>query len=213
MLHGGIVLIGLAQRATAFDLVDIQTAVSVLMHHVGKDKHVVEKEASLEQNSRYLGLDFSEKTENDELIRLLEEHVAWERLIIPILGKNYSHTGKKLFPHWEKNMLCARNAESFSFVYQETIDSFSSVRYFDPEKDVPDFTGIDLLYLPGGYPEKHLEALVRNEACRQAIKDYAERGGKIQAECGGMMYLCEQIVTDNGVYPMCGVLPYTITAR
>jgi cobyrinic acid a,c-diamide synthase len=28
-----------------------------------------------------------------------------------------------------------------------------------------------------------------------------------------MMYLCQSIVNDEGEYPMCGVLPYTITAR
>ena len=28
-----------------------------------------------------------------------------------------------------------------------------------------------------------------------------------------MMYLCEKIVTNDGEYPMCDVLPYTITAR
>ena len=28
-----------------------------------------------------------------------------------------------------------------------------------------------------------------------------------------MMYLCESIVTDDGEYPMCGVLPYKISAR
>jgi cobyrinic acid a,c-diamide synthase len=98
-------------------------------------------------------------------------------------------------------------------VYQEVLDRFSFVRFFDPEREVPNFSNIDLLYLPGGYPEKHLEALVANEACRKAIKDYAEQGGRIQAECGGMMYLCRSIVNDNGEYPMCGVLPYTITAR
>jgi len=107
----------------------------------------------------------------------------------------------------------ARNAESFSFIYQENIDRFENVTFFDPETEVPQLDGIDLLYLPGGYPEKHLEALVANEACRKAIKDYAERGGRIQAECGGMMYLCQRIVTDEGEYPMCGVLPYSITAR
>ena len=111
------------------------------------------------------------------------------------------------------NALIARNQESFSFLYQETIDSFHEVRFFDPETDVPSFEGIDLLYLPGGYPEKHLEALVANEACRKAIKDYAEQGGRIVAECGGMMYLSQAIVTDDGDYPMCGVLPYSITAR
>ena len=109
--------------------------------------------------------------------------------------------------------LIARNAESFSFIYQETIDRFEDARFFDPETEVPALEDVDLLYLPGGYPEKHLEALVKNEACRKAIKDYAERGGKIIAECGGMMYLCEKIVTDDGEYPMCGVLPYAITAR
>ena len=109
--------------------------------------------------------------------------------------------------------LIARNQESFSFLYQETIDSFEEVRFFDPETDVPSLDGVDLLYLPGGYPEKHVEALVQNAACRQVIKDFAERGGRIIAECGGMMYLCQRIITDEGDYEMCGVLPYTITAR
>ena len=39
------------------------------------------KDASLEQGSRYLGLDFSEETESKELIKLLEEHVRWQRLL------------------------------------------------------------------------------------------------------------------------------------
>lgn len=109
--------------------------------------------------------------------------------------------------------LIARNTESFSFLYQETIDRMDEVLFFDPEHDVPSFEGIDLLYLPGGYPEKHLEALVANGRCREAIREYAEQGGRIVAECGGMMYLCKRIITDDGEYPMCGVLPYVITAR
>ena len=115
---------------------------------------------------------------------------------------------------WQcEKALVARNAESFSFVYQETLDRLGNVTFFDPEKDVPCLDNIDLLYLPGGYPEKHADALVANEACRQAIRQYALRGGHIVAECGGMMYLCQRILTDEGDYPMCGVLPYTITAR
>ena len=186
------------------------------------------KSPALEQGSRYLGLDFSKEAESEELIKALEEHVDWEALsklgvfsedsaLSPaavgaqespgLLGVNLEFTPSKV------RVLIARNAESFSFVYQEVIDAFGSVSFFDPETEVPQLDGIDLLYLPGGYPEKHLEALVANAACRQAIKDYAERGGRIQAECGGMMYLCERIVTDEGEYPMCGVLPYSITAR
>ena len=170
------------------------------------------KQAPLEQGSRYLGLDFSQAAEQTELVRLMEETIEWKRLLFPVelerrpLLAPPGLGGKPV-------TLIARNAESFSFLYQDTVDSFASVRFFDPEKEVPDFADVDLLYLPGGYPEKHLEALVANEACRKAIKDFAERGGRIQAECGGMMYLCREIVTDEGAYPMCGVLPYVITAR
>ena len=175
------------------------------------------KDKSLEQGSRYLGLDFSSQPETQKLINLLEEHVDWrylmelfvrrEQTLSPTRANSLSVTSYGL------NVLTAKNAESFSFLYQETIDRFPSVRFFDPETEVPSFEDIDLLYLPGGYPEKHLEALVKNEACRKAIKDFAEQGGSVVAECGGMMYLCESIVTDEGEYPMCGVLPYRITAR
>lgn len=205
----------------------------VLFNKVGSEKHAamlrevcedlqitcfgyLPKEAALEQGSRYLGLDFSQQPENQRLTELLEAHVDWQRLrelsvrperTLGPSGADSQSDGDGL------HVLTASNAESFSFIYQETLDRFSSVRFFDPETEVPDFNGIDLLYLPGGYPEKHLEPLVQNEPCRQAIKAYAERGGRIVAECGGMMYLCDSIVTDEGAYPMCGVLPYHISAR
>ena len=39
------------------------------------------KDASLEQGSRYLGLDFSENMEHQSLIKLLEGHVKWQELL------------------------------------------------------------------------------------------------------------------------------------
>jgi cobyrinic acid a,c-diamide synthase len=181
------------------------------------------KDPSLEQGSRYLGLDFSQQLENEPLTRTIEEQVKWEKLCeltvrvvrtnSPSLADSSSEPCGLTVRALRTAVLCACNAESFSFLYQETLDRFPSVRFFDPEKDVPSFKDVDLLYLPGGYPEKHLEALVKNELCRKAIRDYVEQGGRVVAECGGMMYLCKSIVTDDGEYPMCGVLPYCITAR
>lgn len=192
-----------------------------MLQQVCSDLHVacfgrLPKHDSLAQGSRYLGLDFSQEAETQELVRLLEKHVDWQALLK--LGVCSVQTGSLLRPNLgfapsKLRVMIARNAESFSFLYQEAADSFETVGYFDPEGDVPQLDAIDLLYLPGGYPEKHLDALVANEACRRAVRDYACRGGRVHAECGGMMYLCEQIVTDAGEYPMCGVLPYTISAR
>lgn len=180
------------------------------------------KKTALEQGSRYLGLDFSQAPEQKQLVELLEQNVNWQRLL-----ECTTHNAQCIIHnaqgrindiecdenHSTKRTLIARNAESFSFIYQEVIDSLENVDFFDPETDVPCLDNVELLYLPGGYPEKHLEALVKAEATRHAIKDYAERGGHIVAECGGMMYLCDKIVTDEGEFPMCGVLPYTISAR
>ena len=43
----------------------------------------------------------------------------------------------------------------------------------------------------------------------QALKDYAEKGGKIFAEGGGMVFLGNTLTTKEGgtAYPMSGVLP------
>ena len=42
------------------------------------------KQKELEQESRYLGLDFSVTAEKEKIVQLIEEHVAWERLIATV---------------------------------------------------------------------------------------------------------------------------------
>lgn len=170
------------------------------------------KRAELEQGSRYLGLDFSETTDGADLAAWVAAHVDIDALLqlgtdapLPAASGLPAPTGLRV--------VVARNAEAFSFIYQATLDGWRDVAFFDPEHDVPQLDHADLLYLPGGYPEKHLEALAANVAAREAIRRFAERGGRVVAECGGMMYLCRNVLTDNGSYPMCGVLPYDITAR
>ena len=170
------------------------------------------KSGVLEQQSRYLGLDFSDTAMPHQLVSLLESHVDWEglRSLCPTAPISQ---GAALPRCDTPRLVVARNEESFSFIYQETLDAFQHVVSFDPETEVPSLAEGDLLYLPGGYPEKHLETLTKNEAAMTAIRLFAENGGRVVAACGGMMYLCKSIVDDTGEYPMCDVLPYSITAR
>ena len=47
---------------------------------------------------------------------------------------------------------------------------------------------------------------------REQIRDFAESGGRVLAECGGMIYLTHMIVgVEKGPFPMCGVLPCAAT--
>jgi len=171
------------------------------------------KQQVLEQASRYLGLDFSSDINIDRLVQLLAAHVDIEAILSCGTGPDAEPVVQNRPEAPRRSVMVARSQESFSFLYQQTLDYLGCPTFFNPECDVPRLDDADLLYLPGGYPEKHVEALVANEACRSAIRRYAERGGHVVAECGGMMYLCRSIVTDEGEYPMCGVLPYRITAR
>ena len=111
-----------------------------------------------------------------------------------------------------KKIWVARNDDSFSFIYAEHIDilhNMGQVTFFNPEEDQEFPDDIDLLYLPGGYPEKHAESLAKAKTTRDSIRRYVENGGKTLAECGGMIYLSQGIVGDEDkYYEMAGVLPF-----
>lgn len=91
---------------------------------------------------------------------------------------------------------------AFSFIYPNNITSLqqlgAKVVYFSPlnNEAVPQ---CDALWLPGGYPELHLEALSRADHTQGSIIALEEQGKPILAECGGMMVLCQSItdVKDN----------------
>ncbi len=101
--------------------------------------------------------------------------------------------------------------EAFYFYYQDNLDLLTHLGCrlvpFSPLRDAAP-PPADLLYLGGGYPELHAKGLAENTAMRAAIRRFADSGGHIYGECGGLMYLCESLVrSDGAVLPMCGVLP------
>lgn len=104
---------------------------------------------------------------------------------------------------------------AFNFIYRENIDQLhrlGKVIFFSPlhNKRLP--ANVDLVYLPGGYPEFFLKELSANTKMLSQIKRYVEQGGRLWAECGGMMLLCSSIVSEQGtVYPMADALHQTAT--
>ncbi len=67
--------------------------------------------------------------------------------------------------------------------------------------------GVDALYIGGGFPETHARALAENASFRTSLKEAAEGGLPVYAECGGLMYLGECLKVADQTYPMAGVLP------
>ena len=73
---------------------------------------------------------------------------------------------------------------------------------------VPD--GLDALYLGGGYPELYAAQLSGNVTMRESVRAFAASQRPVYAECGGMMYLAQDLATTNGTHAMAGVLPLSI---
>ncbi len=99
---------------------------------------------------------------------------------------------------------------AFQFYYPENIEALQAAgaetMMISPftSNDIPP---VDALYIGGGFPETHAQELANNVTFRIQLKDLAEKGLPIYAECGGLMYLGEELVLDQGTFPMAGVLP------
>ena len=112
-----------------------------------------------------------------------------------------------------KKIAVARDA-AFCFTYTENLRRLKEkgqLTFFSPlySKALPE---ADFIYLPGGYPELFARQLHRNKKLMQQLNAYIENGGKVFAECGGMVYLTRSLITAKGTaYEMTGILPFTCT--
>jgi cobyrinic acid a,c-diamide synthase len=72
------------------------------------------------------------------------------------------------------------------------------------DKALPD---IDALYIGGGFPETQAAELAGNESFCRSLREAAEQGLPIYAECGGLIYLGRSLKVNETAYPMASVFP------
>lgn len=65
---------------------------------------------------------------------------------------------------------------------------------------------LDGLWIGGGFPERHVQALSENESFRTDLKQRIRAGLAVHAECAGLMYLCNSLNINNQSWPMVGVI-------
>lgn len=66
---------------------------------------------------------------------------------------------------------------------------------------------VDALYIGGGFPETHAASLAANAGFRKSLREAVETGLPVYAECGGLMYLGEELIVEEKTFPMAGVFP------
>ncbi|HBB32540.1 MAG TPA: cobyrinic acid a,c-diamide synthase [Cyanobacteria bacterium UBA8803] len=211
------------------------TIAGVVLNRVGSDRHwellqdalaplelpilgVLRRNEAIAIPDRHLGLvPTAELTHLDRLIDRLA-HIGdscfdWERLfplLSPPLVKQPHLTPGSPLP---TRIAIARD-RAFSFYYQDNLDIWQQLGAelvpWSPLTDAGLPEGVQGLYFGGGFPEVFAEPLAENTEARAALHRAIVGGMPTYAECGGLMYLCQNITDFEGQsWPMVGILPTT----
>ncbi|OHE18712.1 MAG: cobyrinic acid a,c-diamide synthase [Syntrophobacterales bacterium GWC2_56_13] len=147
----------------------------------------------------------------DSLANALEQHFSLETLFPGWVEEKA--TPSSPVPGFPARLRigAARDA-AFHFYYQDLFDTLATAGcetvFFSPLSDRRLPEGISGLYLGGGYPEAHAEALAANGEILAAIREYAASRKPLYAECGGLMYLSQGLLEAGGrFHPFLGILP------
>jgi len=109
-------------------------------------------------------------------------------------------------------ILAVARDEAFCFYYPENLELLAEagaeVEFFSPLRGERPSSQAAGVYLGGGYPELHGEALASNTALWQTLKDMHAADKPIYAECGGFMVLTQGLTDASGhTWKMAGLLP------
>ncbi|MFN6470393.1 MAG: cobyrinate a,c-diamide synthase [Nostoc sp. SerVER01] len=207
----------------------------VVLNRVGSDRHlsllkdsleplqlpilgVLRRQDNITIPDRHLGLvPTAELPELNALINRLADLgdtcFDWQRLLPLLKSKPFpvSPTLRETKTTFPVRIAIARD-RAFNFYYQDNLDLLQQLGaemvYWSPLVDAGLPKDVQGIYFGGGFPEVFAQQLAENISARNAVKTAILQGMPTIAECGGLMYLCEQIIDFEGKsWPMAGVLP------
>ena len=218
---------GMSRSAAAIELgfksfdPDVKIA-GTMLNRVGSERHLsmlrdslklpiigaIPRNPDVEMRSRHLGLEMGFERGHDlcALADMIEDHSDLDR-ILELKADPCQLPEPKIESEGSVRIGVALD-EAFCFYYHENFHELqrrgAKLVFFSPIRDeLPDVDGV---YLGGGYPELHCEELEKGPA-RMQIRRASEEGMPIYGECGGLIYLCREIVSDSSSFRMAGALP------
>ncbi|AXC14407.1 Cobyrinic acid A,C-diamide synthase [Acidisarcina polymorpha] len=182
------------------------------------------REPAIAIPERHLGLYTPEESETgeplenllDQMAALVEQHLDMDRLLTFECGLDWNqNAATSALSNSGKVRIGVARDRAFSFYYEDNLDLLrrlgAMIVPFSPLEDTSLPPDLDGLYLGGGYPELYAGHLASNSAMLDAVRSFAASGRPVYAECGGMIFLSQQLTTlDGAAYPMAGLLPFAV---
>ena len=179
----------------------------VVMSTYCSDVQVLGKIRKDDENSlkqRHLGLNTVMKEDRSGL-------EALERLVDPVdldslmgIAECTDSHLKEDSPYVERDVsasIAVPYDDAYCFYYRENLECLEhsgfKVKRFSPiaGDHLPD---ADAVYLGGGYPELHADAISENKDFLEGVRSMSLEGKPVYGECGGLMSMCSGMVDPNG---------------
>jgi cobyrinic acid a,c-diamide synthase len=206
----------------------------LVLNRVGSDRHlsllknslaplqlpilgVLRRQDNITIPDRHLGLiPTTELPELNHIVNRLADigdvYFDWDKLL-PLLKSSSSPIPNSQFPIPNSSVkIAVARDQAFNFYYQDNLDLLEELGaelvFWSPLNDAQLPKDIQGMYFGGGFPEVFAQQLSANISLIKAVKNSILAGIPTIAECGGLMYLCEQIIDfDGNSWPMLGILP------
>ena len=168
-------------------------------------------EASIE--SRHLGLKTAGEIAGlQQKIALLADALVLDWVQFQALTDRSAPLAQPAARAPARTRIAVAQDEAFCFAYAETLDALrdagAELVFFSPLRDQKIPENISGLIFGGGYPELNCKELSENNSMRRSVKDAIRSGMPCLAECGGFMYLHQEMEDMEGhSWPMAGVIP------
>ena len=209
----------------------------VVLNRVGSDRHlellldaleplhlpilgVLRRHDNITSPDRHLGLVPTAEIPQmdaliDQLATLAKSCFDWERLLPLLKSESPPAPPDPPTPPTPPPLRVAvARDRAFSFYYPDNLELLTElgaeVVFWSPLSNPGLPENVHGLYFGGGFPEVFAQHLAENRLAREAVRGALLAGMPTYAECGGLMYLCQQIVDFDGQsWPMVGAIPTT----
>ncbi|MEH1937572.1 MAG: cobyrinate a,c-diamide synthase [Nostoc sp.] len=206
----------------------------VVLNRVGSDRHlsllkdsleplqlpilgVLRRQDNITIPDRHLGLVPTAELPQlnaliDRLADLGDTCFDWQRLLPLLKSEPLPHPPSSSSSPSSPVRIAVARDRAFNFYYQDNLDLLQQLGaelfFWSPLEDADIPKDVQGMYFGGGFPEVFAQQLAENTSVREAVKTAILKGMPTIAECGGLMYLCEQIIDFEGKsWSMAGVLP------
>ncbi|MDA8421731.1 MAG: cobyrinate a,c-diamide synthase [Nitrospiraceae bacterium] len=180
----------------------------------------VPKQRHGEFPERHMGLTpFHEHPEVEQAIQAsaaiaeqyLDLDAIWEMACTAPEIESLRNEQSELPPEGKRVVIGVVRDKAFQFYYPDNLEELERhgavLKEINALKDglLPD--DIDALYIGGGFPETQAAELAANGGFCASVRNAAENGLPIYAECGGLIYLGRSLTAEGKRYAMAAVLP------